>query len=201
MSKENFFENIYKDAEDLSAIPWATLKPNIYLTEYLNEQEIVENKRALVIGCGLGDDALVLSQNGYQTDAIDISSSAISLAQKRFADSDINFRVANIFELSDEYIGKYDFVYEGLTIQSIPRVERKKLIEIIAKLVAPRGKILIYAHRQEDKEDLGGPPWPLYRHEFEWFTEHGFTEIYQHQREEEKAIAPYQCCFIYQQDA
>jgi len=198
--KENFFENIYKDVQDLSSIPWATLKPNIYLTQYLDEQEEVQNKRALVIGCGLGDDALILSQKGYQTDAIDISPSAISLAKERFKDSDINFQVENIFNLSKNYLAKYDFVYEGLTIQSIPRVEREKLIKIISSLIAPKGTLLIYAHRQEDEEDLGGPPWPLYRHEFEWFIEHGFTQIYQHESDEKKPIAPFQCCFIYQRN-
>jgi ubiquinone/menaquinone biosynthesis C-methylase UbiE len=79
MEEKNFFESIYEntDHEDLSTIPWATLAPNVYLEKHLekhlSKHDVVSGKKALVIGCGLGDDALILEKHGYEVDAIDIS--------------------------------------------------------------------------------------------------------------------------------
>ena len=133
MEEKNFFETVYENADhdNLSKIPWATLAPNVYLEKHLSMEKPVYGKKALVIGCGLGDDALILEKHGYEVDAMDISPSAIALAKKRHPESKVNFHVADIYEMPESSIGKYDFVYEGLTIQSLPPSQREKLVKII----------------------------------------------------------------------
>ena len=199
MSEKNFFESMYENAdkENLSSIPWATLSANTDLTEYLATQEHVVDKRALIIGCGLGDDARVLVEHGYDVDAMDISPSAIALAKERYTDAKINFYVADIYAMPMESVGAYDFVYEGLTLQSLPRVDRPQIIATIASRVAPHGEILVYAHMQEDSDNFGGPPWPLYKHEFDLFEKHGLRLISEKSEAESMPIAPYRCCRIY----
>jgi SAM-dependent methyltransferase len=198
MEQENFFDSVYKSAShNLVSIPWVKLKPNELLTDFLATAQIEPSQKALVIGCGVGDDADVLQRAGFVVDAIDISPTAIEIAKGRFVSPDINFTVADIFALPKQHEGRYDVVYEGLTIQSIPRAKRKELIKIIASLVAPKGTLLVYAHRQEDTDNMGGPPWPLYRHEFDWILEHGFEEISTREQPEPKPIAPYNCSHIY----
>ncbi len=201
MKEENFFETVYQNvSDDLSTIPWATLSPNLYLVEYLKEVEDIKGKRALVIGCGLGDDAAALAQKGYETDAIDISSSAIAMAQERFEQSGVHFSVQDIFDLPNTFNEAYDFVYEGLTIQSLPRSQRELVVDIISGLVAKGGKLFVYAHGQEDEDDYGGPPWPLYSHEFDLFFSQGFKAIYRKQEAEKKPIAPHACCVLYEKE-
>ena len=197
-TKDNFFEGVYQNAkENLSSIPWARLAPNPYLEQFLKEEGPVVGKKALVIGCGLGDDAVALAKMGYDTVAIDIAPSAIDLAIERFPQSGICFLPQDIFALGHS-TERYDFIYEGLTIQSLPRSERKNLVKIISNLVARDGKLLVYAHGQEDEDDLGGPPWPLYRREFDWFIDKGFSESYRHEKDESKDIAAFHCCILYE---
>jgi len=195
MKEENFFETMYQNAnDDLSSIPWAAMSPNIHLVEYLEEVEDVKGKRALVIGCGLGDDAVALAEKGYETDAIDISSTAIEMAKKRFGESGVHFSMQDIFALPEDFNEAYDFVYEGLTIQSLPREQRTLVVDIISGLVTKGGKLFVYAHGQDDEDDYGGPPWPLYSHEFDLFLSKGFKAVYSRQEEERKPVAPHVCC-------
>ena len=201
MKEENFFETVYQNAsDDLSSIPWATMSANVHLLEYLKEAEDVKGKRALVIGCGLGDDAVVLAKKGYETDAIDISSTAIEMAKERFGESGVHFSVQDIFALSKDFNEAYDFVYEGLTIQSLPREQRKLVVDIISGLVTKGGKLFVYAHGQKDEDDYGGPPWPLYSHEFDLFLDKGFKAVYSKQEVEKKPIAPHMCCVLYEKE-
>ena len=199
MAEQNFFESVYKNADhdDLAAIPWATLAPNVYLEKHLSMHEPVSGKKALVIGCGLGDDALILEKHGYEVEAIDISPSAIDLAKKRHPESKVDFHVGDIYDMPGSSIGKYDFVYEGLTIQSLPPADREKLVRIIVSLVADNGELLVYAHSQNDEENFGGPPWPLYADEFALFEKEGLEKIYDKKEEESMPVAPYRCCVFY----
>lgn len=199
MKEKNFFESMYKNADKdkLSDIPWATLSANVYLLEYLDTQEKVEGKRALVIGCGLGDDALALEAQGYTVDAMDISPTAIELAKQRHPASKTNFHVGDIYAMTKASKEAYDFVYEGLTVQSLPREDREKLIAIITGLVAYGGTLLVYAHAQNDKENYGGPPWPLYAREFTLFEQNGLKKVSEIKEAETKAIAPSKCCVVY----
>ena len=199
MEKKNFFESVYENADhdDLSAIPWATLAPNVYLEKHLSLQDTVSGKKALVIGCGLGDDALILEKHGYEVEAMDISSSAIALAKKRHPDSKVDFYVGDIYDMPESSVGKYDFVYEGLTIQSLPPADREKLVGIIVSLVAKDGELLVYANTQDDADNYGGPPWPLYENEFMLFEKEGLEKISADKEDESKPIAPYKCCALY----
>jgi len=199
MEEQNFFESVYKNADhdNLSAIPWATLAPNVYLETHLSMHDPVSAKKALVIGCGLGDDALILEKYGYEVEAIDISPSAIALAKKRHPGSKVDFHVGDIYDMPESSIGKYDFVYEGLTIQSLPPVDRKKLVKIIVSLVTKGGELLVYAHSQNDEDNYGGPPWPLYDDEFSLFEKEGLEKIYAQKKDSNKPVAPYECCMMY----
>jgi len=190
----NFFENVYKNAsENLDKIPWATFDANEYLQDFFKNKEKVTNKKALVIGCGLGDDAQFLTKMGYIVDAIDISPTSIKLAKQRFDNKNINFSVEDIFELPSNMINNYDFVYEGLTIQSIDPKHRIQLIEIISSLNNDNGELLLYTNYQEDIDTFGGPPWPLYKRDLALFLDYDYKLEDYKEEYETKNIAPYKC--------
>ena len=190
----NFFENVYKNAsENLDKIPWATFEANEYLQDFFKNKQKVTNKKALVIGCGLGDDAQFLSKMGYIVDAIDISPTSIKLAKQRFDNRDINFSVEDIFSLPSNMINNYDFIYEGLTIQSIDPKHRIQLIEIISGLNNTKGELLLYTNYQEDIDTFGGPPWPLYKRDLALFLNYDYKLEDYKEEYESKNIAPYKC--------
>ncbi|MDX6505201.1 MAG: hypothetical protein QOE29_2326, partial [Gaiellaceae bacterium] len=67
-----WFEELYASAESEAAIPWADLEPNPGLLEWL-ERNGTPTGRALVIACGLGDDAEALAARGLAVSAFDIA--------------------------------------------------------------------------------------------------------------------------------
>ena len=200
---DNFFENVYKnvDKDNLVSIPWANLAANVHLVDYLNVKDDMTYGRALVIGCGLGDDADALAKMGYDVDAIDISKTAIGMAKERFPTEEIDFRVEDIFKLPASMFGAYDFVFESRTIQSLDPKFRDELIEIIAGLVAKDGVLLVHTNIQDDNENYGGPPWPLYRRELLGFEKFGLKVQGQNEVTINKPVASYDTVVQYKKQA
>jgi len=75
-----WFDVLYAEAQgDVTKVPWAKLAPHPYLQEWLaHHQPFALGQKALIIGCGLGDDAEALAKLGFDVTAFDISLTAIS---------------------------------------------------------------------------------------------------------------------------
>jgi SAM-dependent methyltransferase len=169
-----WFNDLYSEHKDNhDKIPWAKLEVNPLLKSYLNETEVHQGK-ALVVGCGLGDDARALELAGYDVLAIDVSEKALELAGERFPDSKIIFEKQDIFDMPEKYHAHFDFVFEAFTIQSLPVKFRENMIKAVADTIAPNGKLLLVAHKK--KLTLSGPPWPLKKDEVDLFKNH-LTEV------------------------
>ena len=79
-----WFDVLYSEAQgDAGQIPWARLTTHPYLQEWLDiSQPQGEGHTALVIGCGLGDDAEALAKLGFQVTAFDIINFAFMIFLK-----------------------------------------------------------------------------------------------------------------------
>lgn len=165
-----WFDQIYRAAAgDPSVIPWADEKPNPWLIEWLErEHPVASGSTAVVVGCGLGDDAEELARRGFDVTGFDISETAIAWARRRFPDSPVEYRLADLFALPDLLVGAFDFVFEAYTLQPLPVGVRDSAIAAVASLVAPGGTALIVTRGREDDEEVSGPPpWALSRRELE----------------------------------
>lgn len=162
-----WFEELYKMGRDnLSVIPWADLKPNPNLTDFLLKVGNVNDKikDCLVIGCGLGDDAEYIQSLGFRVEAFDISETAIEMCKKRFPKTMVNYFVDDITQLKSKK--KYDFVFEGYTLQVLPINLRKSAIDQLPNLLNTNGRLLIICRGRDDNDDKGNMPWPLSMKEF-----------------------------------
>jgi ubiquinone/menaquinone biosynthesis C-methylase UbiE len=169
-----WFEDLYSRAgEDSSIIPWADLKPNPNLIEWLDRTESKISGPALKIGSGLGDDAEELARRGLETTAFDISKSAIARSKERFPDSSVSYIVADLFTAPQDWKGKFSFVLESYTLQVIPPDLRAEAARCIASFVAPGGTLLVITRGREPHEPEGKMPWPLTRSELSLFETHG----------------------------
>ncbi|NET35621.1 MAG: class I SAM-dependent methyltransferase [Cyanothece sp. SIO1E1] len=174
-----WFESLYAAAgNDAAQVPWATLTPNLYLEDWL-EHHLSEGKgqTALVIGCGLGDDAEALAKRGFSVTAFDISSTAIAWCQQRFPNSQVNYVVADLLALEPAWHRRFDFVFESITIQALPIRVRCQVMEAIAQLVANSGTLLVITYTRETDAEPNGPPWPLTENELAYFQQLGLQEI------------------------
>lgn len=175
----DWFDVLYQEAAgDSSLIPWADMQVNPNLAGCRNEiLPLKPDSSALVVGCGLGDDAEYLSELGYKVTAFDISKTAIEWCRRRFPESNVEYVEADLLSLPADWNGRFDFILESYTLQAIPDELRPRGIEAIAKMSAREGRILVIARGRDVDEEKGQVPWPLLREEMTDFCRHGLHEV------------------------
>jgi SAM-dependent methyltransferase len=181
------FEEIYARAgNDLASVPWARLAPHPLLVMWLDSPHPpgvrparhAAGHEALVVGCGLGDDAEELARRGYAVTAFDVSPTAIARCRERFPRSPVCYRVADVLNPPGEWRGRFGLVVEINTIQSLPRAGRPAAIAAIAGAVAPAGLLFVRCQAGGEGEPDGPErPWPVRRSELEGFIAAGLTQV------------------------
>jgi SAM-dependent methyltransferase len=161
-----WFEALYARARgDASVVPWAEMSPNRNLLAWLDRERIVAGGRALVIGCGLGDDAEELARRGWRVTAFDISPTAIDWCRRRFTGSKVDYVVADLLNTPKDWAGAFDFVLESYTLQALPAALRAEAIVKLPGFLAPGGRLLIICRGRDESDPPGEIPWPLTRSE------------------------------------
>lgn len=172
------FEELYAAVgADLDQLPWSHLTPRPVLVSWLDTQPRADGQRALVIACGLGDDAEELVARGYRVTAFDVSPTAIDWCRRRFKESPVDYLVADLLALPDEWRRAYDLVVEIQTIQSLPPSLQRGAIAAIAGTVATGGRLFVRCALRADDEPARGRPWPLRRSDLDAFVAEGLREI------------------------
>ena len=153
----SWFETLYASSEDHEEIPWARMEPHPELVEHVQDRT---PGSALVIGCGLGDDAEFLAGAGWDVVAFDLAESCIDWCRRRFPDSAVDYRVANLLELPSDW--RFDLVVEIHILQAMPEAIRARAIGCIPPLVAEGGALLCVGRLAGVREQSEpAPPWPL----------------------------------------
>jgi SAM-dependent methyltransferase len=173
-----WFERLYAEASgDVSHIPWADLDGHPLLVEWLKAEAIAgAGRRALVVGCGLGEDAEVLSRAGFDVTGFDVAPTAIAWCRKRFPRSRVRYETADLFAAPRDWRGAFDFVFEGYTLQALPLDKRADAFACIASFVAPGGELLVVTRARDANEELSQLPWPLSHAELRAFETAGLRE-------------------------
>jgi SAM-dependent methyltransferase len=171
------FEALYLGVgDDLEAVPWAKLAPTAPFVAWLDrEWPHGHDERALVIGCGLGDDAEELDGRGFDVSAFDISDTAIEWCRRRFPDTRVDYRAADLLDLPAEWSRAFGLVVEIITIQSLPLELRERAVAAIGDAVAPGGTLYVWCLGRGDGEPVGGRPWPVSRADMRGFEAGGLT--------------------------
>ncbi|WP_432844623.1 class I SAM-dependent methyltransferase [Amycolatopsis sp. CA-161197] len=170
-----WFEPLYAAAEAGEAVvPWYRGEPGPELAAWAAANPGA-GRSALVVGCGLGDDAELLAESGYATSAFDVSPSAIKAVLNRFPDTRVSYRTADLLDPPAAWHHAFDVVVEILTVQSMPKSVRDAAIASVAGFLAPGGTLVVGAFAEEniDLATWSGPPWPLNRAELDSFARDG----------------------------
>lgn len=173
-----WFDTLYRRSDrDNTRIPWANLAPNALLVEWLDRQnEDGRGRSALVIGCGLGDDAEELARRGFEVVAFDVSDTAAAWCRERFPKTEVEYAQADVLDLPRDWRNRFDFVFEAYTIQSLPLDLRLRTLDAVADTVAPKGALLVIGAGCDEGEERPRIPWPLTRSELNRFQERGLEE-------------------------
>lgn len=174
-----WFDALYAEAKgDNEHIPWADLVPNRFLARWAQDANLQgKGRNALVVGCGLGDDAKFLDDLGFRVTAFDVSPKAIEWARKIHAGTDIDFQTADLFDAPEEWRKAFDFVLEVYTIQALPPDLREKTIDAISSFVAENGELIVVTRGRDDDEEPEGLPWALSYKDLSRFEENGLKQV------------------------
>ncbi|MFT5291061.1 MAG: SAM-dependent methyltransferase [Planctomycetota bacterium] len=164
-----WFEDLYAEAGgDASNVPWADLAPHPLLAELLNRAGATgpeRESRALVVGCGLGDDLGPCGERGFRVEGFDLSPSAVEWAQKRFPDLADRFHVRDLFRLPGAWDASFQLIVEIYTLQALPLELRRDAFRAIARVLAPGGCLALICRALPAgialDAERAGPPWPI----------------------------------------
>jgi SAM-dependent methyltransferase len=175
-----WFEHLYTQAQgNEQAIHWADMEVNPNLVGWLDRRNIHgKGRRALVVGCGLGDDAEELARRGFEVVAFDIAPTAIAWCRQRFPLSPVEYVVADVFDPPRGWQGSFDFVLEAYTLQVLPAAVRSRAMAGIAGLLAKDGILLVICRGRSAEDPPGDLPWPLTTEESEVFKGAGLRQVH-----------------------
>ena len=173
-----WFDALYQAAQgDRALIPWGHGEPRQDLREWLEAQP-AEAKRgtALDVGCGLGDNAVLLAAHGFDVTAFDISETAVRWAGERFAGRGIKWQAANLLDLPEAWEGAFGFINETYTLQTLREPYRSQAFAALVACLAPGGRLFVLGRGRREGEPINPPPWPLLRSELKRLADEGLSE-------------------------
>lgn len=148
MKKEYYkaYDKRYKAYHDQENQAWAGDRPSYVLKDIINKY--IKNNmdsKILEIGCGEGQNAIYLLQNGYNIEASDVSREAIKWCKKEAKKHDIkegHFFVLDV--LNNKLTKKYDLIYSISTLHMLVRDEdRKKFLDFVHDHLNDSGTAII----------------------------------------------------------
>lgn len=129
---DDFFSQLPNDH------PLATALPDEHLYDYLKNRR-VSIGQALDIGCGNGRNSAFLAANGFNVDAIDISSEALAMAKElsEKRNTNISFACSSLLDFDFKY-EFYDLAYDFGCLHHIHPHRRPQYIEKIKSCLKPK---------------------------------------------------------------
>ncbi len=125
--------------------------------EALVRQENAPKRGSMaVLGSGYGHDAILFAKNGFDVIGFDYAPSAIAKSNELAKGLNLQFIEKDIFELTTEFSGTFDYVLEHTCFCAIDPNLRAKYVEVVSTILKPKGELiaLFWAHLRQ-----GGPPF------------------------------------------
>ena len=150
MNDEDFWNDTY--IKDLKKYKADFLEDN-WMEKYKNIICNIRDKKALDIGCGLGQDSNWLSQNGFQVISCDISSVAISKLKELYPNAKtMQLDVSKGLPFDSDSIG---VVNANLSLHYFMMEKTKEIFKEIKRILKPSG--LFIGRMNSTKNDYVNP--------------------------------------------
>jgi SAM-dependent methyltransferase len=132
-------DEIYKRIPDRE-IPWNFEEPPKALVELVDSGK-VSPCRTLDLGCGTGNYAVYLAGRGFDVTGVDISPTALRIAEKNAAKMRVecNFIVADVLGDLKEVMGAFGFSFDWELLHHIFPQHRVHYVKNVWKKLKPKG--------------------------------------------------------------
>lgn len=143
-------DSIYRNVP-LERIPWDREEPPQALVD-LVRSGTVRPCKAVDLGCGTGHYAIYLAQMGFEVTGVDISPTAIGIAQEnaRRENAKCDFIAADLLGDLHEVGGTYDFGYDWELLHHIFPEDRGTYVRNVHRLLSPGATYLSVCFSERD---------------------------------------------------
>ena len=126
--------------------------------EVLVEDGEIKPGRALDIGCGRGDNAIMLAMNGCDVTRIDLVEDAISDAKKKVAERHVkvNFLVGDVLKMDQLFReAEFDIVIDSGLFHAMADEERPDFVQQLHRVLKPGSKYFMLCFSDKEPGDYG----------------------------------------------
>jgi len=150
------WENCYLEGNT----PWDKGVPSPPLSAWVLKYR--PEGRALVPGCGIGHDVVMLASIGMDALGVDLSKTAVQRAQAAHPDHSDRFHLGDLFDLPSEWSGGFDYVFEHTCLCALPPDLRRAYEQSVALLLRPGGLLVgVWFINPDMEPGESGPPFGI----------------------------------------
>lgn len=197
MKRKEYYDHelVYRRKLESGEKGWDSCDATAQFRKFLESEFAPKPSRALDLGCGGGEIAILLSKLGWQVTALDYSETAVEMARKNASNEGIRaeFLVSDAAKPLPAQLGRYDLIIDNHTMHClIEKKYRRRFLANAFNLLDEKGLLFsanMTAEGYLDYEKLGiDPPtrtdrfktryWATKNELIEEFNEAGFRILY-----------------------
>jgi 2-polyprenyl-3-methyl-5-hydroxy-6-metoxy-1,4-benzoquinol methylase len=135
---------------------WDVGRPQPAFVELVRAGELIKG-RVLDVGCGTGENALYLAENGFSVTGVDLSSRAVTVARAKTTEKrlKIDFRAGNVLSL-DFKGGLFDNIIDSGLFHTFPDNDRPVYTHEISRVLVANGKYFMLCFSEKEPTGWGG---------------------------------------------
>jgi len=145
-------DNIYRNIPP-EEIPWNIETPPDVLVQLVESGE-VKPCRTIDFGCGAGNYAIYLAGKGFDATGVDLSPTAIKMANENAQKKGVSchFLVADVLGDLNEVTETFDFAYDWEMLHHLFPEKRGKYVENVYRILHPGEKYLSVCFNEMDTQ-------------------------------------------------
>jgi SAM-dependent methyltransferase len=150
------WENCYLEGQT----PWTKGTASPPLRDWV--QTHLPQGRALVPGCGVGHDVVMLVDQGLDAQGLDLAPTAIAMASASYPQHQSRFVLGDLFKTAPEWQGSFDFIFEHTCLCALLPELRLDYEKAVHQLLKNGGELVgIWFINPEMDPGETGPPFGI----------------------------------------